>query len=203
MSDKPQDATQPLPDTAALRQRAEAQARAMKSPGPAAQTPEEIQRVLHELRVHQIELEMQNEELRQSRTELELSRERYFDLFDLAPVGYFTLTEDAQILEANLTGAKLLGASRSDLLDRPFTRFILPEDQDGYYHHRRAVINTGSPATWELRMVRADGSSFHALLESAPSRPVDDHATFRTVVSDVSVPEQEPGAHSELPAKED
>ena len=114
----------------------------------------------HELKVRQIELEMQNEELRQSRAELEASHERYFDLFDLAPVGYFTHIEDGRILEANLTGAKLLGVSRSDLLDRPF---ILPDDQDGYYYqHRRAVVNAGSPATWELRMVRSDGSTFHA-----------------------------------------
>ncbi|TVR51651.1 MAG: response regulator [Gemmatimonadales bacterium] len=202
-----------------LRRRAEDRVREVQEeedpgaipPGMDGLSLDQVREMLHELKVHQIELEMQNEELRQSRTELELSRERYFDLFDLAPVGYFTLTEDAQILEANLTGAKLLGASRSDLLDRPFTRFILPEDQDGYYHHRRAVINTGSPATLELRMVRADGSVFHALLESAPSRPVDDHATFRTVVSDVSVPEQEPGARprahpraqSDLPSTED
>jgi PAS domain S-box-containing protein len=147
---------------------------------------DQVRGMLHELKVHQIELEMQNEELRQSRAELEASHERYFDLFDLAPVGYFTLTEDAQILEANPTGGELLGVSRSDLLDRPFTRFILPDDQDGYYHHRRAVVTTGSPATWELRMVRADGSTFHARLESAPTLPADDRATFRTVVSDIT-----------------
>jgi DNA-binding CsgD family transcriptional regulator len=70
---------------------------------------DQVRGMLHELQVHQIELEMQNEELRQSRAELEASHERYFDLFDLAPVGYFTLTEDAQILEANLTGSKAAG----------------------------------------------------------------------------------------------
>jgi two-component system, cell cycle sensor histidine kinase and response regulator CckA len=147
---------------------------------------DQIRETLHELRVHQIELEMQNEELRQSRAELEASHERYFDLFDLAPVGYFTLTEDALILEANLTGGELLGVPRSGLLDRSFTQFILPDDQDSYYHHRRAVVKAGSPATCELRMVRADGSTFHALLESAPSLPVGDRATFRTVVSDIT-----------------
>jgi len=139
--------------------------------------------MLHELKVHQIELEMQNEELRQSQAELEASHERYFELFDLAPVGYFTLTGDARILEANLTAGELLGVPRSALLDRPFTRFILPDDQDGYYHHRRAVANGGTIATCELRMVRADGSTFHALLKSAPSVPLDDRATYRTIVS--------------------
>jgi PAS domain S-box-containing protein len=145
---------------------------------------EQVRRMLHELQVHQIELEMQNEELRQSRTELEASHARYFDLFDLAPVGYFTLTEDVRILEANLTGGELLGVPRTKLLDRPFTRYILPDDQDIYYHHRRTVVEGGSQANCELRMVRADGSIFHALLESASSRPVDGHATFRTVVSE-------------------
>ncbi len=147
---------------------------------------DQVQGMLHELKVHQIELEMQNEELRQSRAELEGSHERYFDLFDLAPVGYFTLTEDARIVEANLTGGELLHVPRNDLLDRSFTEFILPDDQDGYYHHRRAVVLAGAPATCELRMVRADGSSFHALLESAPSVPIDDRATIRTVVSDIT-----------------
>jgi len=160
---------------------------------------DQVRGMLHELKVHQIELEMQNEELRQSRAELEVSRERYFDLFNLAPVGYFTLTEDARILEANLTGGKLLGVPRSGLMNRPFTQFILPDDQDNYYHHRRTVVNTGSPATCELRMVRADGSTFHALLESTPSHPVDDCATFRTVVSDIRAPGQERSANHDLP----
>jgi two-component system, cell cycle sensor histidine kinase and response regulator CckA len=176
-------------EAADLRRRAEA--RMEEDPRAAPTELEELSRdqireTLHELRVHQIELEMQNEELRQSRAELEASHERYFDLFDLAPVGYFTLTEDALILEANLTGGELLGVPRSGLLDRSFTQFILPDDQDSYYHHRRAVVKAGSPATCELRMVRADGSTFHALLESAPSLPVGDRATFRTVVSDIT-----------------
>ena len=147
---------------------------------------DDVQKVVHELKVHQIELEMQNEELRRTRAELEASHERYFDLFDLAPVGYFTLSEDALNLEANLTGATLLGAARANLVGRPFTEFILPEDQDVYYQHRRAVLSTNSPATCELRMVRADGSTFNALLESAPSLPVQNRATFRTVVSDIT-----------------
>jgi two-component system, cell cycle sensor histidine kinase and response regulator CckA len=174
-----------------LRRRAEAR---MEEGPPAVPTElaalslDQVRTMLHELNVHQIELEMQNEELRQSRAELEASHQRYFHLFDLAPVGYFTLTEDARILEANLTGCELLGLPRSDLLDRPFTQFILGDDQDGYYHHRRAVVNAGSPATCELQMVRSDGGSFHALLESAPSPPfpVDDRAAFRTVVSDIT-----------------
>ena len=192
-------------DTEAADLRRRAEARVQETPRetapaePEGLSLEEVQKLLHELQVHQVELEMQNEELRRSRDELEASHERYFHLFDLAPVGYFTLAEMGRTLEANLTGARLLGVSRSDLLDRPFTRFIHPEDQDVYYHHRRVVVNAGSQATCELRMVRADGSTFHALLESAPSPPVDDHATFRTVVSDISGSGQELGPHVDAP----
>ncbi len=172
-----------------LRRRAETRMDEEPTPAPTEVdelSKEEIRRTMHELRVHQIELEMQNEELRRSRAELEASHDRYFDLFDLAPVGYFTLAQDARILEANLTGAELLGLPRTGLLGRPFTQFVLPDDQDDYYHHRRAVVNAGSTATCELRMMRADGSPFHALLESAPSLPIEEHATFRTVVSDIT-----------------
>jgi PAS domain S-box-containing protein len=177
-------------DAADLRRRAEARVQEDPTAVPTELegfSLDQVRGMLHELTVHQIELEMQNEELRRSRAELEASHERYFDLFDLAPVGYFTLTEDARILEANLTGGKLLGVPRSGLLGRPFTQFILPDDQDNYYHHRRAVVNAGSPARCELRMVRADGTAFHALLESAPSHPAGDRPTFRTVMSDISV----------------
>src|SRR5579863_8611523 len=96
-------------------------------------TPEIARRALHELRVHQIELEMQNEELRRTQEELEASRARYFDLYDLAPVGYFTLSEQGLILEANLTAAKLLGVPRGTLVKQPLSRFVLREDQDTYY----------------------------------------------------------------------
>jgi two-component system, cell cycle sensor histidine kinase and response regulator CckA len=176
-------------DAADLRRRAEA--RLDEAPGAVPVELEglsldHVRGMLHELKVHQIELELQNEELRRSRAELEVSHERYFDLFDLAPVGYFTLAEDSVILEANLTGGGLLGVARGDLVDRPFTGFVFPEDQDVYYLHRRVVVNTGSPATCELRLVRTDGSTLHALLESAPSLPVEDRATYRTVVSDIT-----------------
>ena len=130
----------------ALRRRAEALAgeRAGEMPeNLEALSPEVARRALHELRVHQIELEMQNEELRRTQEELEVSRARYFDLYDLAPVGYFTLSEQGLILEANLTAAKLLGVARGALVKQPLSRFILPEDQDIYYRHRKAALGNG------------------------------------------------------------
>lgn len=78
--------------------------------------PEELRRMFHELRVHKIELEVQNEELRRAQAELDAARARYFDLYDLAPVGYCSLSEKGLILESNLTAANLLGMARGILV---------------------------------------------------------------------------------------
>ena len=116
---------------------------------------------------------MQNEELRRAQGELEASRARYFDLYDLAPVGYFTLSEQGLILEANLTGAGLLGVARSALVKQPLTRFILPEDQDIYYRHRKQLFETGAPQVCELRMLRADAAPFWARLEATAAQDAE------------------------------
>ena len=169
-------------DFADLRRRAEEKARAGQSP-----SPEESGRLLHELQVHQIELEMQNEELRRSHAELEASRARYFDLFDLAPVGYFTLSEKGMILEANVTGAGLLGVGRSDLVKQPFSRFIFPEDQDIYYRHRTNLLEAGQLQACELRLVKKAGTFFWAQLETTVSQDSDGgEPAFRAVVSDIT-----------------
>lgn len=105
-------------DSADLRRRAEAR---LKEGGTAPSRPAEeaeLQCLLHELQVHQIELEMQNEELRQARDEMEAGFEKYSDLYDFAPVGYLTLDREGTVKEANLTSAKLLGIDRSRLLKR-------------------------------------------------------------------------------------
>ncbi len=96
---------------------------------PKALSPEEIRQTLHELRIHQIELVMQNEEMKRTQLELVVSRDRYFNFYDLSPVGYFTLSEKGLILEANLTTATLLGVVRSELVKKPISRFIHKEDR--------------------------------------------------------------------------
>ena len=115
---------------------------------------EEALNLLHELEVHQIELEMQNEELRSTQDELAVSHARYFDLYDLAPVGYLTLSEKGLILEANLAAANLLGLERSQFVNQPVTRFIVPDDQDIYYLQRKRLSATLQPQVCELRMLR-------------------------------------------------
>jgi PAS domain S-box-containing protein len=172
-----------------LRRRAEEIAREKAEPMPEnldALSPEDARRLLHELRVHQIELEMQNEELRRAQAELEASRARYFDLYDLAPVGYFTLSEQGLILEANLTAAKLLGVERQTLLKQPLTRFILPDDQDIYYRHRKQLFETGAPQVCEMRMLCADAAPFWARMDATAAQDADGSPVCRAVVSDVT-----------------
>ena len=174
---------------AELRRRAEETA--LKN---AVQSPDDIEflsldrikKTLHELRVHQIELEMQNEELRRAQAELDAARARYFDLYDLAPVGYITITEPGMILEANLTAATLLGSPRGTLARNPISHFILKEDQDSYYLHRKQLFETGKPQAWELRMVKKDGTIFWAHLQATVAEGEAEARGCRCVLSDIT-----------------
>ena len=146
-----------------------------------ALSPEQIRKTLHELRMHQIELEMQNEELRTAQVEIEAARARYFDLYDLAPVGYCTLSEQGLILEANLTAATLLGTARDALIKQPISRFILKDDQDIYYLHRKKLFETGEPQECELRLVKSDGTRFWAHLTGTAAQAEDGAPVCRVV----------------------
>ena len=148
-------------------------------------SPDEVQQALHELRVHQIELEMQNEELRRTQKDLEASRERYFDLYDLAPVGYFTLSEQGLILEANLKVAKMLGVERSALIKLPLSRFILPEDEDIYYRYRKQ-FSASSGQGCELRLTRHGGAQFWVRLEVTASEDSDGNPVYRAAMIDIT-----------------
>jgi diguanylate cyclase (GGDEF)-like protein/PAS domain S-box-containing protein len=153
--------------------------------------PEDIQHLIHELEVHQVELELQNEELRRIQRELELSRDRYSDLYDFAPVGYFTVSEAGLILEANLTTATMLGVERGYLIKQPLTRFIASEDQDTYYLHRRQLFETQEPRVCEMRMVRGDSTQFWARMEATVAQGgKGDAVVFRATMSDVTARKQ-------------
>jgi PAS domain S-box-containing protein len=145
-------------------------------------SPEDVQKLIHDLQVHQIELEMQNEELRQAQLALEESRDRYLDLYDYAPVGYFTLDENALVLEANLSGASLLGMDRGSLIGKPLTSFVHKETQDTFYFHRNQVLQTGTRHMCEIKLVKPDGSWFHAQLESVGiADPHGEFSRLRTI----------------------
>jgi PAS domain S-box-containing protein len=128
----------------------------------------DLKSLVHELQVHQIELEMQNEELRNTRSELEESRNRYFDLYDLAPVGYFNFGKNGIILETNLTGARLLGTERSRLQGRPFSRFVLNDDQRIFFSHLSGLLKNDTPQTCELHLRTKDAATIYTRMESMP-----------------------------------
>ncbi|MEI7612977.1 MAG: ATP-binding protein [Betaproteobacteria bacterium] len=108
------------------------------------------------------------------------------DLYKLAPVGYCTLSEQGLILQANLTAATVLGVARGRLIKQAFSRFISRDDQNAYYLQRKQLLNSGKPASFELRMVRADGSPFWANLACTLALEVDGASVSRIVLSDVS-----------------
>ncbi|MDM8518370.1 PAS domain S-box protein [Desulfobacterales bacterium HSG16] len=128
-------------------------------------TPEEISRLVHELQVHKIELETQNEHLRETKEKLEASHNKYSDLFDSAPIGYFVLDEKGFIMEANLTVAYMLGMERSGLIGNFFNRFIAPEFQDIYYLNHQELMEKNDAQTYDLKLIKKDGTQFHAQLE--------------------------------------
>jgi len=176
------------PQGDALRRRAENKMRekAAGMENLEAISPEETQQTLHELRVHQIELEIQNKELRLTQKELDAARTRYFDLYDMAPVGYVTLSKKGLILETNLTAATLLGVRRVDLVGRPLSRFIAKEDQDGYYLNNKQLFDTGAPQTCELRMVKKDGTGFWAHLEATTALDNNGASVCHVAVIDIT-----------------
>ncbi len=150
-------------------------------------SPGEARKLLHELRVHQIELEMQNEELRRVQLELEASHAGYFDLYDLAPVGYCTLSEKGLILKANLTAARLLGVAVSRLVNQPFSSLITPEDRDIFYLRRRKLFPTSQPQSFEMRMVRQDGAFLWTGVQATAARDPESGAPVcRITLSDIS-----------------
>ena len=150
-------------------------------------TPEDIASLVHELRVHQIELEMQNEELRRIQGELEKTRDKYSHLYDFAPTGYFTLSEKGIIEEANLTISSMLGIDRSALIGKPFTHFVLKDDQDIYYKKKQRLMETEAPQICELRFAKTDGEPFYARLECMIlNNKGADLREIRAAVSDIT-----------------
>ncbi len=124
------------------------------------------EKIIHELRVHQVELEIQNDELKRVQLELEASRDKFQDLYDSVPVGYFTLTHKGLIKEVNRTGALLLGMPRSKLINMRFGGFVASESDDQWYRHIISALGHEEKQSCVLTLKREDGSSFYARLES-------------------------------------
>ena len=153
-------------------------------------SPAVAQRMLHDLQVHQIELEMQNDELRRMQAELGTSQARYFDFYDLAPVGYCTLGESGLILKANLSTAALLGVARDELPRQSLGGFIVPADQNTFYRLRQRIMDTGERQNCELRLVQRDGAQIWVQLQATATPDEAGGWFLQLVLSDITESKQ-------------
>ena len=149
-------------------------------------SPQEMGTLLHELQVHKIELEMQNEGLQRMQEEIDAERDHYFDLYNMAPVGYLTVNKNGLILEGNLTAATMLGVEMGALAHQLISRFILSEDQDIYYQQSRQLFENGALVVFELRMVKPDGTSFWAKIDTNAAHDAKELPVCRIVISDIT-----------------
>ncbi len=172
---------------AELRKRGEAELAGVAQPRLESRTPEVV---LHELRVHEIELEMQNEELRRTQHALESARDRYLDLYEFAPVGYITVSHAGLITECNLAAAELLGLERKNLHGIALAqRLKTQEDADRWYLHFKRSLQSDATLSCELGLKRADSSRVTVLLESR-CRTTNGVAMVSVTLTDISARKQ-------------
>jgi len=143
----------------------------------------EAQRLVHELQVHQIELEMQNDELRRALSEIEESRARYLNLYDFSPIGYFTFDQKGRIEAVNLTGTSLLGMERQSLIKAPFPGFLHRDSLPVFSSHMEQVFTSGVKQTCELWLMLKNKNLLPVIMESiltepAEGRPVQAHSAM-------------------------
>ncbi len=145
-----------------------------------------LEELVRELQVHQIELEMQNENLRQAQFELERSRERYMDFYDFAPVGYLTLRENGQITAINLTGAAKLGVERNKLLYQHLSAYVAVGYQERWASYLARVLKGDEPPPCELAFQKGDGARFFARLDCLRQDKTDEMPEIRIVMTDIT-----------------
>ncbi len=146
-------------------------------------TPEsESQRLLHELQVHQIELEMQNMELHQASIDVETSLEKYTDLYDFAPVGYFTLDSEGVVRDVNLTGCGLFRINRARLLGRHFEQLVSTTDRDDYNAYITKITKSRTKNTCDVVMLKEGRHPFHVQIKAI----VTSEKEYRLAVIDIS-----------------
>lgn len=188
-------------DFAAFRQlRLEAEASLRQI--PAGPTPfDSPEHLLHELRVHQIELEMQNDELRRAQIELAKMRDRYVDLYEFAPIAYITLTVRGEIISINQTGASLLAVTPAESGSVAFEQFVMAEDQARWRQFLGQARECEPRQDCELRMRRRDGTIFFGALCSSLLAGEDGQAELRIALTDVSGRKNEEQARRKLEAR--
>ncbi|HNP28951.1 MAG TPA: PAS domain S-box protein [Nitrospirales bacterium] len=165
-------------------------------------TLEEVHHLIHELQVHQIELEMQNEELRQTQLELEVARDRYATLFHFSPVGYVTLDENGRLLEANLTLCDLVGVSRVDILNRKLEQYVIPEDQPAFKRYLDFLRQNPGTHRSDLLTLQHSNNPRRVRLKGCleTKEPSSVARVFRIAVEDVTIQEQVESAQDEQKA---
>lgn len=151
---------------------------------------DEPESILHELRVHQIQLEMQNEELLCYQQEIEAARESYFELYNFAPVSYLTINDKGVITKANLACAALLAAPMKTILNQQITYFVFREDQDEYYFWRKTLLETAESQACELRLQTDDESQVWVRIVANLAKDNRGAVEIRAVVSDITEPKQ-------------
>ena len=140
--------------------------------------------LVHELQTYQIELEMQNEELKSSWKDLEEAKLKYFDLFEFAPVGYFTLNKKEIIKDVNFTATVLLGFEKPELINSAFIQYMNFESRRTFYKHLQKVKITGTGQSCDLKFIKKDGTILHAHLETL--RIQKDEENFRVTITNIA-----------------
>jgi two-component system, NarL family, sensor histidine kinase UhpB len=170
-----------------LRQLAENRVATKRAVALDVMTPDEIRALVHELEIHKVELEIQNEQLNETQNTLEQAKEHYRRLYESAPVGYLTLNSDAEIVDTNLTASMLLRRTRSRLIGRKLSRFIAPPHQDRWHLERRILAQGTERRSLELDFELPDGSLLHAQLVGSGALETGDAAgTLRLGLLDVT-----------------
>ncbi|MCX5743629.1 MAG: ATP-binding protein [Proteobacteria bacterium] len=146
----------------------------------------ERERLVHDLHVHQIELELQNRELRDAQEALEQSRDRYAELYDFVPIAYFTFDRQGVILEVNLTGATLVGRDRAQLIGLPFAALVTLVEPSRFWAHLQRCAETRVATTSELALTIRDADVHVRVVSSPVAAPDGQTVAFRTAFVDIS-----------------
>lgn len=184
-----------------IRKRAEEKLKEMKDP-PQTLSAQEAQQLIQELQVHQIEIEMQNEDLRASQSQLEESRSRYADLYDSAPIGYCSLDQNGVILEINLKGAEQLGIERTRLIGKPLLIYIAEEDRFRFRALLGEAIKNQLKQTCELKINRKGENPFDFLVEWTLVQEMDGGPVLRMALIDITERKRSEKEREELLARE-
>ena len=154
--------------------------------------PQSIDKLLTELQVYQVELEMQNESLRQTQFAMEQARDRYANLYDFAPVGYLTINTDGLIGEVNLKATKMLGVERNKMINRPFAKYVAAPDQDRWYLRFMQMkrLDHGAEQDVELHLKCEGGLTIHAHINCQQTIDEEGSQSIRIALTDISKQKQ-------------